>query len=1201
MGKLTKIFLVFILTLTLGFGVFNISLSNVNQNQVKITVLATSDEHGNIYPIDYYTLKPANRGLAKVYSLIKQIRKENPNTVLISNGDTIQGSPLTYYFTKIEKDVVHPMMLVMNYMGYDALIIGNHEIQDYGFDWLMKVQKDANFPLLSANMINETTGENPLKPYVIKEIGGIKIGIIGLTTQETNTVTPFYNLKGHKFLNPVEVAGKYVKLLRPQVDILIVSAHMGFEFGNDTNTFKYLEPLREGNVADAIVQKYPEIDILITGHDHYNIAPFLRNGVLCVQPGNWGQVLAKLDITLERTGDKWKIIKKVGVNLTIDDKVEAAQEILDLAKEYHEKTVKYVDSPIGIAVETIDGTLSRIQDNPMLDLIHKVQLEITGADISIAAMLPTVPPIWPKGEIKVRDVYSLYIYENTLWVKEVTGKDIKDALEWSYRYYNTYDFGLTDTPLVNPNIRGYNFDTIQGIEYEVDITKPVGERVVRMSYKGKPVSMTQKFKLAVNNYRGNGGGGYTMLAKAPLIWKSDEEIRNLIIEYIKEKKYIYPEVDNNWKMYPSAAYLLDLRKSTFDIFFRNVKIDTYPYKVYDIDPSMTLTKNHFLYLLSKSTEFTLNELRVDYGILTGYGTFFPGLPITKEEAVLMTVYTVGGLKDAQKVDTSILNKFDDGTFVSPWARNAFAWSILKGVIKPKDNKIEPQKKLTLGDALEIIVNAKFPFITILHTNDFHGYLTGTDAKNGGIARIYTVVKEERSKNPNTILIDAGDHLQGANIVNFFRGQNVVEIYNAMGYTYATFGNHEFDWGKEVTQQRAKEAKYTYLCANIIDTSTGKTFAPKAFDTMEFSTLKLGFFGLNTKDLPILVNPKGIEGLKILDPIDTSKNMVEILKKEGADFVIVISHLGYNDGGEDDDLTLASSVSGINLIIGGHTHTVLREATNVNGVYITQAGDKGLYLGRIYLDFENTYTGSKLKNFRYSLIPITDSIKEDEFIKSLISPYEEKLKREMERVIGETLVDLDGERANIRSKETNLGNLIADMMRELANSDIAITNGGGIRASIKKGPIKIGDVYNVLPFDNLIVKLELTGKDILLALENGFSQIEAGAGRFPQVSGLTVKVNRKRPPMSRVIEVLIAGKPLDPNKIYTVATNDFMAAGGDGYSSFKNAKSSVWVTGNWMRDDFVEYVKKHTPLNPQVEGRIVYVEDWEKSNLTIKGR
>ncbi|MCX8095397.1 MAG: 5'-nucleotidase C-terminal domain-containing protein [Caldisericia bacterium] len=1190
MGKFSKILLTLILVFSLIFGLLNISYSKVNQNQTKITVLATSDEHGNVYPIDYYTLKSANRGLAKVYTLIKQVKKENPNVVLISNGDNIQGTPLTYYFTKIEKEKTHPMMLVMNYMGYDAMVIGNHEIQDYGYDWLVKVQKDANFPFLSANMINEATGENPLKPYIIKEVNGIKIGIIGVTTQETNTVTPSYNLKGHKFTDAVEAVGKYVKLLRPQVDVLIVSAHMGFEFGNDTKNFKYLEPLREGNVADAIVQKYPEIDILITGHDHYNIAPFLRNGVLCVQPSNWGQALAKLDITLEKSGDKWKIVKKEGVNLVVDDKVEAAQEILDLVKDYHDKTVKYVDSPIGEAVETIDGTNCRLMDNAMLDLIHKVQLEITGADISIAAMLPTVPPVWQKGAIKVRDVYSLYIYENTLWVKEVTGKDIKEALEWSYRYYNTYDFGLTDTPLVNPNIRGYNFDTVQGIEYEVDITKPIGQRVIKMTYKGKPVSMTQKFKLAVNNYRGNGGGGYTMLANAPLLWKSDEEIRNLIIEYIQKKKLIYPEVDNNWKMYPSAAYLLDSRKNIFDTFFRNVKIDTYPYKVYDIDPSMTLTKNHFLYLLSKSTEFTLNELKVDYGILTGYGTFFPGLPITKEEAILMTVYTIGGLKDAQKVDSSILNKFEDSALISSWARNTFAWAILKGIVKPKDNKLEPNKKLTLGEALELIVNARFPVITILHTNDFHGYLSGTDAKNGGLARIYTIVKEEKAKNPNTILIDAGDHLQGANIANFFKGQNVVEIYNAMGYNYATFGNHEFDWGKELTLQRIKEAKYTYLCANLIDTSTGKTFAPKAYDTLEFSTLKLGFFGLETKELPILVNPKGIEGLKILDPIDTSKTTVETLKKEEVDFVIAISHLGYNDGAGDDDKTLASNVSGINLIIGGHTHTVLKQADLVNGVYIVQTGEKGLNLGRIYLDFENTYSGSKLKNFRYTLIPITDSIKEDDTIKSLITPYEEKLKKEMEVVIGETLVDLDGERANVRSKETNLGNLIADMMRELANSDIAITNGGGIRASIKKGSIKIGDVYNVLPFDNLIVKIELTGKDILAALENGFSQIEAGAGRFPQVSGLVVKVNKKKPPMSRVVEVLIKGKPIELDKVYTVATNDFMAAGGDGYTSFKNSKSLVWVTGNWMRDDFVEYIKKRTPLNPQVEGRIVYVED-----------
>jgi len=1186
MNHFFKKSLITILFLILIFGVVKVSISvdsSISQNQTKITILTTSDEHGNVYPIDYYTLKSANRGLAKVYTLIKQARSENPNSILISDGDVTQGTPLVYYFTKIEKDVPHPMMVAMNYMGYDAMVVGNHEIQDYGFDWLMKVAGDAEFPIISANMVNKETGEYPLKPYVIKEVNGVKIGIIGLTTEETNTVTASYNLKGHWFENAVETAGKWIKYLRPQVDILIVSTHMGFEFGNDTKNFKYLEPLREGNVADAIVQKYPEIDIMITGHDHYNIAPFLRNGVLCIQPYCWGQALGKIDVTLEKSGDKWKIVKKEGVNLTVDDKVEAAPEILDLIKDYHEKAVNYVDSPIGEAAETIDGTLCRLQDNAMLDLIHKVQLEVTGADVSIAAMLPTVPPIFSEGPIKVRDVYSLYIYDNTLWVKEVTGKILKDALEWSYAYYNTYDFGATDTPLVNPNIRAYNFDTVQGIEYEIDLTRPIGQRVIKMTYKGKPVSMTQKFKLAVNNHRGNGGGGYTMFADAPLLWKSDDEIRNLIIEYIQEQKIIKPEVDNNWKLYPS--YLLDPLKNTFDTFFRNVKIDTYPYAIYDIDSSKIVTKNHFLYLLSKSTEFTQAELKVDYGIFTGYGAFFSELPITKEEAILMTVYVVGGLKEAQTVDISILDEYEDGKDISNWAKKAFAWAINKEIIKPIDNKLEPKKNLNLGEVIKLIVDAKFPYITILHTNDVHGYLTGTDAKNGGVARIATIVKQEREKNPNTILIDAGDHIQGANISNFFKGKNVIEVYNAMGYNYATFGNHEFDWGKDLTKERINEALFTYLCANIIDTSTGNTFAPKAYDTKEYSTLKLGFYGLDTDELPILVNPKGIEGLKILDPIDTSENMVNTLKKEGADFIITISHLGY-----DKDKILAGSVEGINLIIGGHSHTVLNQADSVNNIYIVQTGEKGLNLGKIYLQFENNYSGSKLVNFRYTLVPITDAIKEDSTIKAIITPYDEKLKKEMDVVIGETLVDLDGERGNVRTKETNLGNLVADFMKEIAGSNIAMTNGGGIRASIKKGPIKIGDVYNVLPFDNLIVKLELTGKDIVDALENGFSQIETGAGRFPQISGLVVKVNKNKPPMNRVVEVLYNGEPIELDKIYTVAVSDFMANGGDGYTSFLNAKSSVWATGNWWRDDFVEYVKKHSPLNPQVEGRIVYVED-----------
>lgn len=1156
------------------------------QTSTKVTIMATSDEHGNIYPIDYYTLKSAERGLAKVYTLVKQVRAENSNSVLISNGDAIQGTPLVYYYTKIDPDKTHPMMAVMNYMGYDAMVVGNHEIQDYGWDWLQKVAKDAKFPILSANMVEKDTGEYAMTPYVIKDVSGVKVGIIGLTTSESNTVTPSYNLKGHWFNDSVEEAGKWIAEVRPQVDVLVISAHFGFEFGNDVKNFQYLTPVREGNVADAIIQKYgSQIDVMITGHDHYNIAPFIRNGVLCVQPSNWGQALAKLDITLEKDGSKWKVVKKEGTNLAVTKDVAAAQEVLDVAKEYHDTTVTYVDSVIGEAADDIDGTLCRLQDNAMLDIIHNVQLDITGADISIAAMLPTVAPVWKKGPIRVRDVYSLYIYDNTLWTKEVTGKQIKEALEWSYQYYYTYDFGKTDTPLANPNIRAYNFDTVQGLDYVVDISKPVGQRVVSLMYKGSSVKPDDEFKLAVNNYRGNGGGGYKMIGGAPTPWMSVDEIRNYMIEYIKKVKVISPEADNNWKLIPD--YITSEYRGDIDTLVRRRVVDTLlpdgflPDKIMtrgefailavrsfmpEIIPWGGLKKYSFKDLSALDASAPYVEALVKRGYVKGYGdgTFRPDATITRAEAA--TIFFR-------------LFKMDQGGLSSNFNK-----AVELGVFKSTDN---PKGTITKGITASFIVTLRFPTVTILHTNDFHMYLLGsTDATTkkpiGGSARIYTLVEQERTYNPRTLLVDAGDAIGGGPPIGaFFYGKDVIETYNAMGYDIATTGNHEFDWGYAKFKEITAPANYEYINANIVDSNTNSTILPP-YSIKSFGFVDIGFIGVDTTDLPVLVNPTGIEGLTVLDPTATINNYATSIKDK-VEYTVVLSHLGY-----DVDKTVAAKISNVNLIIGGHSHTVLTKPDVVNGIPIVQTGNYGNNVGKEFVEFIATPTGAKIVGFRYNLIPITDSLPEDPTIKAIIDPYYTEVQGKMKVVIGEALVALDGERANVRSKETNLGDFIADWMRAASGADIAITNGGGIRASIPKGPITVGSVYTTLPFDNLLVKLELTGKQITAALENGFSMVETAQGRFPQISGITVKVNLKNTPNSRVVEVLVNGEPIDPEKIYTVVTNDFMAAGGDGYASFKEAKSSKWVTGNWMRDDLVEYIKAHPEVNVTIDGRITFV-------------
>jgi len=373
-----------------------------------------------------------------------------------------------------------------------------------------------------------------------------------------------------------------------------------------------------------------------------------------------------------------------------------------------------------------------------------------------------------------------------------------------------------------------------------------------------------------------------------------------------------------------------------------------------------------------------------------------------------------------------------------------------------------------------------------------------------------------------------------------------------------------------------EAEYQYVSANIFDTRTNSTFVDP-YVVKSFGLVDIQVTGVDTVDLPILVNPNGLEGLEITDPVDSVNNLQKV-----GDYVVVLSHLGY---GEDKNY-LAPNVEDVNLIIGGHTHTVLEEPDVVNGIPIIQAGSYGMYIGKVVLKFETSVKdGAELLSFSYELIPVDDTVKENAEIKALIAPYEEQLKVKMDEVVGEVLIDLDGERANIRSMETNLGDFVADWMRKISGADIAVANGGGIRASIPKGPLTVGDIYTVLPFDNLLVLIEVTGQQVLDALENGFSQVEEGAGRFPQISGMRVKINLSNPVNERVIEVTVNDEPLDLEKVYKLVTNDFMAAGGDGYASFAEAESSEWVTGNWMRDDLVEYIKENPEVSKEVDGRI----------------
>jgi 5'-nucleotidase / UDP-sugar diphosphatase len=481
-------------------------------------------------------------------------------------------------------------------------------------------------------------------------------------------------------------------------------------------------------------------------------------------------------------------------------------------------------------------------------------------------------------------------------------------------------------------------------------------------------------------------------------------------------------------------------------------------------------------------------------------------------------------------------------------------------------------------------------IRILHMNDFHGFAEkhkafGSDEVVGGIAYAAWRADALRKEKP-TLLLAAGDMISGSNWANFFHGKPAIEVMNAMGFDAMALGNHELDFGQAVLRERITEARFPVLCANLEGIQGVKPYTVKEIDG-----IKVGIIGVLTEDAPVTTHPRNVAGLKFIPPFEAVERCVKELRDK-VDTIIVLSHIGLNQ-----DMLLASRVKGIDVIVGGHTHTKLAKQLRINSTIIVQAWEHGLALGVLDL----TLKGRKIVNAKSHLEEISPTnMKKLSSVDEIVNKYKKDIDAIMDYRIGETLVDLDGK--NVRLRETNLGNFVADVVREKAGADGTIINAGGIRASINKGQVTVKDIYLVLPFDNYVVAVKLTGKQIMEALEHGVSAVEDEEGRFPQVSGIVFTYSKNAKKGSRVKEAAIGGKPLDPNGVYIIATNDFMAVGGDGYKAFGEAvKSSkdyhvaggamkgenlVYSdAGKWVRDIVTDYIKAKKEISPAVEGRI----------------
>jgi 2',3'-cyclic-nucleotide 2'-phosphodiesterase/3'-nucleotidase len=519
----------------------------------EVVVLETSDLHGNIMPILYANKKPHDVGLAKIATLIHRERRKHPNTIVIDNGDLIQGTPLAYHHARIDPEPADPMVLCLNRLKFDAAVIGNHEF-NYGLDVLGKAVGESEFPWLCATIADAGTGKPYFgEPYIVRELPeGVRVGILGLTTPYIPNWENPKHIEGLAFIDAVEAARKWVPVLKEKerADVVIVSYHGGFE--RDMATGEPSEVLTGENQGYRLCMEVPGIDVLLTGHQHRRIAGMEINGVLILQPGSQGAVLGKVRLALEKDAVGWRISEKHSELLSVEG-VPADESILQLAAPYEAKTQEWLDRPLGRLNGDMlvkDPMAIRLKDNPLIEFINRVQMEASGAEISNTALFDNLSPGFPP-DITMRDIVSNYIYPNTLKVIRVTGQDIKDALEKSASYFATYTGSgqvEVNPEFTTPKPQHYNYDMWEGIEYKLNISRPAGERVVLLNFKGKPLEMDREYDVVMNNYRAGGGGNYLMFQGKPVVKDIPTDMAELLANYIMERGTIDATVDHNWEV-----------------------------------------------------------------------------------------------------------------------------------------------------------------------------------------------------------------------------------------------------------------------------------------------------------------------------------------------------------------------------------------------------------------------------------------------------------------------------------------------------------------------------------------------------------------------------------------------------------------------------------------------------------------------------
>lgn len=552
----------------------------------ELVILGTSDMHGNIWGFSYEDSKEStNNGMSRLYTFIENERVNHPGLILLDAGDDIQGTIMTDDLANKDPDSLHPVIAAMNFMGYDAMTLGNHEF-NWGIPTMKKILSKAEFPVLAANVKNAKGKYVTGAGTTIINRDGVKVAVIGVVTPDV----PIWDggkegIEDYIYENAAYAVKDEIAKLDKDVDIIIVSAHMG--------TYAEFDEENGSDSGLKILEVNPEVDVLQVAHNHA-IVKENYNGVPVVATRNGGRDIAKVVLTLD---DDNNIISSTYDVIDMKD-TEPSEEIrsIPVVKELHEKAVNYVSGvgeggekgpALGVTTakfqpeNEIKGLPEgKLRDTAVMDLINMIQLEASGADVSAAALFKDTSDL-PEGDINYGNIFDIYKFDNTLYRVAMTGKELKGYMEWAAACYNQWNEGDINISF-DPDRPGYLYDMFAGVDYEIDLSEPVGSRIKNVMFKGEPLKDDQIVKVAVNNYRYSSAIKAQGLAAGKKEWESSSSIRDMIVAYFASNSPVAPAVDNNWKIVGVNLYEDDPRRAELVELINSGKLETPYAKSYNL-------------------------------------------------------------------------------------------------------------------------------------------------------------------------------------------------------------------------------------------------------------------------------------------------------------------------------------------------------------------------------------------------------------------------------------------------------------------------------------------------------------------------------------------------------------------------------------------------------------------------------------------